>query len=146
MIYAENEIWGNTKSLLTQGCLLSISLLMPGSTVSAILKNMFIFHGSASKVLTRYQKILWICLLLYENLSNFTWNTVKFQNCHHVNEYTHRRWSPSLHRSESLYTLAFSPEHPVWNYSLSDKILLCYIWVIHVIEFPVHGTSTLVAQ
>ena len=33
MIYAENEILGNIKLLLIPGCLLSVSLLTPGSTV-----------------------------------------------------------------------------------------------------------------
>jgi hypothetical protein len=33
VIYAENEILGNIKCLLMPGCLLSISLLTPGSTV-----------------------------------------------------------------------------------------------------------------
>ena len=33
MIYAENEILGNMKCLLMPGCLQSISLLTPGSTV-----------------------------------------------------------------------------------------------------------------
>ena len=33
MINAENEILGNIKCLLMPGCLLLISLLMPGSTV-----------------------------------------------------------------------------------------------------------------
>jgi len=44
VIYAENEILGNIKCLLMPGCLLLISLLMPGSTVQVVVELQLGFH------------------------------------------------------------------------------------------------------
>jgi hypothetical protein len=51
VIYAENEILENIKCLQMPGCLLSISLLMPGSTVYTCFGNILFQNGSFEQIL-----------------------------------------------------------------------------------------------
>ena len=44
------------------------------------------FTGSDSRILTSYQKVLWICSLEYENMLNCTWCTKKFHNHNNTNQ------------------------------------------------------------
>ena len=46
-----------------------------------------IFEGVASNHFTRYQKVLWACLLGCKKLLNFICLTMKFHNRHHANEH-----------------------------------------------------------
>ena len=50
-------------------------------------RKMPIFKGVASNRFTRYQKILWACLLGCKKLLNFICLPMKFHDRHHVNVY-----------------------------------------------------------
>ena len=54
-------------------------------------RKMPIFKGVASNRFTRYQKILWACLLGCKKLLNFICLPMKFHDRHHLNVY------PSFH-------------------------------------------------